>query len=91
MVNTNKEIMDGRKASRVARDYFYEMHGEQGVVAFRIENVSTEEPLLEESVWVIECSFYPSLLARERDYYKVKVSRVGEVLRVEKILVKPGT
>jgi len=81
--------MDGRKASRTARDYFYEIHGEQGVIAFRIENVSTEEPVLEESRWIIECSFYPSISARERDYYKVKISKTGEVLHVERISLKP--
>ena len=35
--------MDAKEISKKVRDYFYEIHGQFGVVGFRIENVLYDE------------------------------------------------
>ena len=48
--------MDAKEISKKVRDYFYEIHGQFGVVGFRIENVLYDE---KGNIWTIECSFLP--------------------------------
>lgn len=76
--------MDAKEISKKVRDYFYEVHGQFGVIGFRIENVLFNK---RRNIWTIECSFLPSMMAQERERarYKVIIDNQGNIKNVTKV------
>jgi hypothetical protein len=70
--------MDARQATKTVKDYFSEMHGSHGSVAFRVEAVEYADPL-----WEVTCSMFASLEAQQRSHYLVAVRSDGSIDRVE--------
>ena len=75
--------MDAKEISKKVRDYFYEIHGQFGVVGFRIENVLYDK---KENIWTIECSFLQSMMAPddERVFYRVIIDPQGNIKNITK-------
>jgi hypothetical protein len=76
--------MDAKEISKKVRDYFYEVHGQFGVVGFRIENVLFEE---KSNAWTVECSFLQSMMAseKERAHCRVIIDFQGKIKNVAKV------
>ena len=75
--------MDAKEISRSVRDYFSEVHGQYGVLGFRVE---VFEPAPKDG-WKMECSFLPTIgsTETERINYKIIISSAGEIKNVTKI------
>ncbi len=74
-------MIGGLEATKAVRDYFFQMHGEWGVLGFQVEQASFVE---ESKQWIIRCSFWPVLGVPARTVYEVRVSEQGEIVKVEK-------
>ncbi|NJD52024.1 MAG: hypothetical protein FIB07_04070 [Candidatus Methanoperedens sp.] len=79
-------MITGNEASLKARDYFESVMGVNAVIGFMV--MSLKKDLLG-SEWVVNCSFFPSVGARQRVGYIVKVdSEDGSIKETEAIVVK---
>lgn len=72
-------VLDGREASIRVRNYFFEVHGALGVLAFEIMDVRFNE---QEKVWIVRCGFFTSILAPQKTYFEVRVSEDGKIQEV---------
>jgi len=82
-MDLEREI-DGRQATRIVQDYFNEQYGIFGVVLFEILNATYDE---EKKSWTVDCSFYRTAAASQKDFYSVVLhsdGRIGSVKKIEK-------
>lgn len=80
-MDLGKVRIDGREATRRAKGYFVEVHGEYGVIGFKILEVKHDE---QQGEWLVRCTFYPAGAFAELQY-EVRVSDSGDILGVSKI------
>lgn len=77
-------IMDAREATRTVKDYFREVHGDHGCIAFQVATVERSED--NEPGWVVNCSFYLSIHDIIQAHYTVRVREdgsIGSVVRLD--------
>ncbi len=73
--------IDGKEASRIARDYLVDIHGNFFVWDFQVESATPEE-----EKWKVRCSYTSSLSAGAPRYtYEIEVNKDGTVSRVQRI------
>jgi len=72
--------IDGREATRRVKQYFLEVHGQFGMMGFRVLEVRHDE---QQQQWVVRCAFYPGATFFELEY-EVRVSDSGDILAVSK-------
>jgi hypothetical protein len=73
--------MNAQAATRQVKQYFEETNGDAGSVAFQVESVERNDVDGAET-WVVICSFFRSMHARERSTFSVRVSASGDILQV---------
>ncbi len=75
--------IDINKATLTVIRYFEEIHGNLGLLSFRVQDV---RPNSDENIWIVDCNFYPSLGNKERVYYNVKVNiKTGKINSVKQV------
>ena len=80
-IGTHQKPLGGKEASRIAREYFTEIHGAFNVWNFEVESVTREK-----QNWKIRCSFAPtSTGGAPRSTYEVEVKEDGTIGRVNRI------
>lgn len=81
-ISTQEKPLGGKEASRIAREYFTEIHGEFNVWNFQVESVTREK-----QNWKIRCSFAATTTGgAPRSTYEVEVkedSTIGRVSRID--------
>ncbi|MCZ7384135.1 MAG: hypothetical protein O8C63_05225 [Candidatus Methanoperedens sp.] len=79
-------MITGNEATLKVRDYFESVHGINGVIAFMVLTLNKN---IAENEWDVSCTFYPSVGARQRVGYIVKVdSEDGSIKQAEMVVVK---
>ena len=73
--------MDAHAATKKVKQYFQEMNGEGGSVAFQVESVE-RDARYEGETWVVICSFFRSIHAPERTTFSVLVSAASGIEKV---------
>ena len=73
--------MDAHAATKKVKQYFHEMNGDYGSLAFQVESVERDESKTEES-WVVICSFFRSMADPKRSTFSVRVSAVDGIQKV---------
>ncbi len=80
-IGTQEKPLGGKEASRIAREYFAEIHGLFNVWNFEVESVTREK-----QNWKIRCSFAPtSTGGAPRSTYEVEVKEDGTIGRVSRV------
>ena len=75
--------LDGKQVTKIVSDYFVETYGgPYGVIQFEVLRVEYDEG---EKVWTVECSFYRSMVAPEKDFYQVVINSDCSIASVRKI------
>lgn len=77
--------MDAHQASQLVKEYFFDLHGQWGVIAFQVESV-----LEQNQGWEVTCSFLDSVNAGARTHYDVHVNSDGKLGRVQKLSEAKG-
>lgn len=80
-MNLEKKL-DGRQVTKIVSDYFVQAYGALGVIQFEVSRVEYDE---DENVWTVECSFYRSVVAPQKDFYEVAINSDGTIASVRKI------
>ena len=66
-----KDDMDIEKATLMAKKYFTKIHDNLGLLGFKVEEVKKNGTRY---VWLVDCSFYPTIGSSERSYYRVRIN-----------------
>lgn len=75
--------MDAREASRTAKAYFEEIHGQYGSVAFQVEAVAPDPEA--PGAWIVHCSMYRAINAASRSYYELLIRDDGTIGSVDSL------
>lgn len=83
MTDATNNDMDALKITNTVKEYFEKVHGNLGLLLFKVESV---KPNSKENIWIVQCSFYPSLGSAKRASYRVKVNiKTGKIEEVESV------
>jgi len=75
--------MDAREATALVKQYFTDINGAYGCVAFQVLGVSRVKG--NPSPWIVQCSFFTSVMGGARQHYEVTVDDETNIQKVERL------